>query len=152
MKKSIFLLFAFLMIPIAYANGYADDYYAKNFQSPSKNIVCMGDSLYQDNVFPVRHGVSCYIFKHQHQRTTTADEKSCDLDWTDGYYVQKNTKAGYQGLCHGDIFWKVNAKVLPYGQTVKGNGWQCTSLKTGMQCTNYQGSGFKISQSMYKVW
>lgn len=36
MKKSIFLLFAFLMTSIAYANGYADDYYAKNFQSPSK--------------------------------------------------------------------------------------------------------------------
>ncbi len=57
MKKSIFLLFAFLMTSIAYANGYTDDYYAKNFQSPSKNIVCMGDSLH--HIFPVRNGVAC---------------------------------------------------------------------------------------------
>lgn len=152
MKKSIFLLFTLLTTHTAYANAYADDYYAKNFQSPSKNIVCMGDSLDQDHRSSENNGVSCYIFKHQHQRKQTANEQSCELDWTDGYNVQKNTKAKYNGTCHGDVFWNVNAKVLPYGQTVKGNGWQCTSLKTGMKCTNLKGSGFHINQSSYKMW
>ena len=57
--------------------------------NPQAKILSVWAIAYIKRIFfSVRHGVTCYIFKHQHQRTTTADEKSCDLDWTDGYTNQ----------------------------------------------------------------
>lgn len=153
MKKLLLTAGIFCLSVNAYAVDYSDDFFAKNFKSPSGNIVCMGDSIDDEDVSPkYKSGVSCYIFKRTNNFKLTQDEKDCGLDWTDGYSVFKTGKAEYDGACHGDIFWNMQSPVLQYGQTIKGNGWQCTSLTTGMKCTNTKGSGFQIGKTAQKVW
>lgn len=142
------LLYLCLSTP-ALAVDYADDYFAKNFKSPTGNIVCQGDGITADD--QPNRGVSCYIFDHN-TTPKTQDEKDCDLDWTTGYTVLAQGRGKYTGVCHGDIFWQMNAPTLNYGQTIKGKGWQCTSKKTGMTCTNQTGGGFLMNKSTQKAW
>lgn len=147
--KFSLLSFALTLASTAFAQ-YDDGYFAKNFKSPTGNIICQGDGKGGD-MHP-ENGVSCYIFDHDVKITPTSTKKDCDLDWTDGYTLSKAGHGKFEGLCHGDVFWWVNSPVLPYGKTVKGNGWQCTSKKTGMVCQNTQKHGFKISKKSQKVW
>ncbi|MDO4442059.1 MAG: hypothetical protein Q4B81_07730 [Moraxella sp.] len=134
----------------AAASDYADAYYAKNFISPSGNIVCQGDGI-TDEDYP-KQGVRCFIFKHKDTPRYTKDAQDCPLDWIPSYAVMNKGRGEYTGFCHGDVFWKPDSPKLGYGKTIKGDGWQCTSQKTGMRCTNRQGHGFHLSQANQKAW
>ncbi|WLF84727.1 DUF6636 domain-containing protein [Moraxella sp. ZY210820] len=150
--KKLLLICSLLSCALSvHANDYSDGYFAKTFKSPSGNIVCMGDSL-DDEISELRQGVSCFIFNHQNIIKPTKDEQECPLDWTTGYTLERTGKGKYEGVCHGDIFWNYNAKALNYGQSIKGNGWQCNSKTTGITCTNTSGSGFHINKKSQKVW
>lgn len=134
----------------AIASSFGDAYFAKNFRSPTGNIVCQGDGVTSED-YPAK-GVRCFVFEHTNTIKATQREKDCDLDWTAGFTILAKGRGKYEGVCHGDVFWKMDAPALNYGQTIKGNGWQCTSQQTGMTCTNHLGGGFFVSKSAQKVW
>jgi len=40
-----------------------------------------------------------------------------------------------------------NPSVLPYGKTIRGKGWQCTSQTDGMRCQNRSKHGFWLNRT-----
>lgn len=53
--------------------------------------------------------------------------------------------------CYSDFGYNPNAKRLPYGQSIKGKGWICTSQKTAMRCVNKDGKGFLLSRKKQEL-
>lgn len=111
------------------------------FQSPSGNITCKDFGT----------EVGCYISDSTAKKPAQPKPADCDLDWGNMFYVGKTGKASLE--CHGDMPVDTrNATTLTYGKTIKGNGWQCTSAKTGMTCKNSQGRGFTLSRAKQKLF
>lgn len=111
------------------------------FQSPSKNITCKDFGT----------EVGCYISQNTAKKPALPKPADCDLDWGDMFYVGKTGKASLE--CHGDMPVNTSgATTLAYGKTIKGNGWSCTSQKTGMTCKNSQGHGFTLSRAKQTVF
>ena len=54
--------------------------------------------------------------------------------------------------CEGDPIFNDEHRVLPYDQTLRGNGWQCTSKPSGMTCSNSRGHGFEISSRRQRLF
>lgn len=104
------------------------------FNSPSGNIVCMG----------VNSGVYCTI----HERNTS--KPSCWGDGMTSFYVPSRGKSELD--CTSEYFYDDSAPVLSYGQTMRGNGWSCTSQKSGMTCKNSAGRGFSLSRSSQRLF
>lgn len=113
---------------------------ASQFQSPSGNIICATKA----------NGVFCYIAQKSSAKPVMPRPKDCHLDWGQLFYVNGTGKAGL--ICHGDYPFSGQAKTLAYGKTIKGNGWRCTSAKTGMTCKNSQGHGFMLSRGKQVIF
>ncbi len=114
------------------------------FKSPTGNIVCLGD-------YDGTKGVECYIQKVD--KATSKKPKGCQLDWGQLFFVSNVGKG--QVVCHGDVPAALAydlVQTLPYGKTIRGHGWRCTSQKTGMICKNNKGSGFSLSRASQKVF
>lgn len=111
--------------------------FAVEFQSPSGNLLCQGD--YEDEQGKTSQAVFCFD-----RSLPEREPHHCDLDWTDTVSVAARGKAKRDGLCHGDIVVAPDAKILPYGKTVRGKGWQCQSRTDGIRCTNRDRHGFHI--------
>lgn len=117
---------------------------AVSFQSPTGNILCVGDTKYTQ-------GVECYI--QEINRTTIKRPSGCLLDWGHTFFVGR--KGGGQVSCHGDVPESASMsdyQTLAYGKTITGKGWACSSAKTGMTCTNQSGRGFLVSKSGQRVF
>lgn len=119
-----------IVVSMVGMGAFADDM----FKSPSNNILCHGDD----------EGVECRIV-NKTNKSTLSKPKDCELDWGDGFGVSKTGRAYL--TCYGDAFVATDMSVLAYGKTIKGNGWQCTSAKTGMTCKNSQGHGFTLRRN-----
>ena len=135
----------------SYAIDYSDGLFDKTFRSPSGNIVCMGDSKDTNDSY-LRSGVSCLNFNATPPSSARPKPKDCDLDWTPSLSINKTGKAQNNGECHGDIFWNPEAKILPYGKTIVGKGWQCQSQTKGIICSNSTNNGFFINKKVHKTW
>ena len=112
----------------------------KMFRSPSGNINCMYD--HSPGV------VECQI--PQPDRPVRPKPRDCELDWGSNFSIARtgHTQMG----CVGDSLASPDSRVLPYGQTLRGNGWQCTSRTSGMTCTNSQNHGFEISSRRQRLF
>ena len=110
------------------------------FRSPSGNINCMYD--HSPGV------VECQI--PQPDRPVRPKPRDCELDWGSNFSIARtgHTQMG----CVGDSLASPDSRVLPYGQTLRGNGWQCTSRTSGMTCTNSQNHGFEISSRRQRLF
>jgi uncharacterized protein DUF6636 len=97
------------------------------FYSPSKNLFCIiGDSK---NL----HGANCWSFNPKH-------------------YVRMNASGGLRictgRRCFNDCGCREEAPILAYGKQLTVGRFQCTSLRTGINCTVVRsGKGFLISRS-----
>lgn len=117
-----------------------DSVYRLNFASPSKNIVCGGDVL---PAYGGAKGVSCYVVQMDN-KPLIAKPKSCDGKWGNVFELGKSSQANLG--CYTDTPYSQNPRILSYGKTIRGDGWYCTSLSTGMKCVNDQKHGFEIGR------
>lgn len=120
-----------------------DDFYSKNFRSPSGNIICGGDTKKTPYGRKQWSGVSCLIAISNDPIKKRPQE--CEQDWGGMFTLSRSGETDME--CYGDFPFKVNADILPYGKTIMGDGWKCTSKKTGMHCINQDGRGFKIRRN-----
>lgn len=124
--KKIALMFVLAMCT---SGAFAD------FQSPSGNIIC-GDI---DGSMLI-----CDVQKRDNKKPARPRPHDCAGNWGDRFVIEARGKA--QMECAFDYPFDENVQTLPYGSTIKGKGWQCTSQKTGMTCKNSQGHGFTLSR------
>jgi hypothetical protein len=128
--KTAVLLFATLATPAA-----ADDLLF--FRSPTGNIHCLiatGD-----------YAVARCDMKSL-TPSFTAPPPDCDLDWGSSFEVALSSRKGVLG-CVGDSVADPSAVELGYGQTLSLGGFDCTSERSGMTCTNPAGHGFTIAKA-----
>ena len=102
------------------------------FQSPSKNVGCALDKAF----------ARCDIRKRDFK--IPKKPSSCRLDWGQGLSLDVTGKG--QFVCAGDTTLGTG-KVLRYGKSMTRGRFTCTSLKSGMRCTNTKNKhGFQLSR------
>lgn len=145
MKKlmQIALLSGGLFSAITAFAGWSSFNYAnthnKVFATPSGNIVCGGD-----NITSSGNALTCYI-QNVAKKPAKCSE-GVGLEFT----LNQTGKGKLQ--CTNHEFEPENeaediTKIIPYGSSINGNGWTCTSQTTGMRCVNKSGHGFQLSKS-----
>ena len=118
------------------------------FRTPSGNIYCEGDYLNEQG--RQHPGLTCMVL--QREGAALPKPASCDLDWTPTVELKPNGAARHSGLCTGDIPFNPSAKVLPYGESIKGQGWRCTAMSNGLRCENRSGRGFHLSRRAQQLF
>lgn len=81
----------------------------------------------------------------------TRAPQGCDLDWGSSFAIGLSDRKGYLA-CVGDSVISPDAVVLDYGQSLSLGGFDCTSEKTGMTCTNPGGHGFTIAKAKQRLY
>ncbi len=81
----------------------------------------------------------------------TSPPPGCELDWGSTFEVTLPARAGALG-CVGDSVIDPGAVELGYGQTISLGGFDCTSERSGMTCTNPAGHGFTISKARQRLF
>lgn len=120
--------------------------YRLNFASPSQNIVCGGDVLKE---YGGARGVSCYL-KEIDTKPLQAKPKSCNHKWGQVFEL---AYIGSPAMgCYNDTPYSLEPQILPYGKTMRGKGWACTSLAQGIRCVNSDKHGFEISRKKQKFF
>lgn len=119
--------------------------YRQIFTTPSGNIACGGDSKTGSNT--VLH---CYI-QDLAKKPAQCKKQGVGLEFT-----LSKTGSG-KLLCSSHEFEPDNfdeeiTKVLPYGSSISGNGWKCDSTTTGLNCSNNQGHGFRLSRQTQSTY
>lgn len=109
-----------------------------SFITPSGNISC---------IISEASGVSCHVFEHE-WTIDAPTEPDCEFDWGD------NVSLGDDGLtfgCYSDVYWDLDAEVLPYGSGIRVTGFGCQSDRTGVTCFNGVDDGFTISRTALEI-
>lgn len=105
------------------------------FQTPSRNIGCIGETATSANT------VRCDI------RTRTWSPpprpRGCRLDWGQGLSLDASGRARF--VCAGDTALN-NGRRLAYGTAIRIGGIVCRSRVTGLTCRNAAGHGFTLSR------
>lgn len=127
------------------------------FTSPSRNIRCYGDV--KNDSSHTFYGVICSVYQSgdgsgSETLPQLPHPQDCDLDSISVHILETTGKGKQEAHCTGDPYYDSDTavKVLPYGQTVYGNGWQCTSSVQGMRCTNHENHGFEINRRKQRVF
>jgi hypothetical protein len=81
----------------------------------------------------------------------TSPPPGCDLDWGSSFEVALSSRKGMLA-CVGDSVADPSAVTLGYGQTLSLGGFDCTSERSGMTCTNPAGHGFTISKARQSLF
>ena len=160
MQKTLLALLAAALVPAALANPY---YNSKlkviEFTSPSRNIRCRGDRAPDPHVRDDEgfNGVECSVYSgggREPSLPVLPKSKDCEMDETTVFNVESTGKAERFAGCSGDPYYNLDdaVAVLPYGETVKGNGWQCTSSEQGMRCENDEKNGFRLSRARQETF
>ena len=124
-----------------------------HFQSPSRNINCLGQAAYDGQ--PA--SVGCLV-RASTWTNRPAKPKSCDVDW-DPTEVSVVKRHVYVGGCRGDIGPLCidpsdPCFTLAYGRSVNIGPIRCTSVTTGVTC-RYRTApyvGFRIAREGYVVY
>jgi hypothetical protein len=108
------------------------------FHSPSKNIYCLATIDNSESV------VDCELVERTNGAPVRAVPSDCDLEWGNRFEL----KAGGESYltCTGDTLRAGPATALPYGESIDYEGITCSSEKSGIECVNEDGHGFKISK------
>lgn len=154
MMKKFFLALTILLASPVWAGSTEIDLtedYKQVFTTPSKNILCGGDSNKRKETFKwYENDLYCYVYEMK------STSKSC-RKVGEGLDFALNRKGKPKMDCAGFEFEPFNAgeeqtRILQYGETVKGDGWSCTALKTGMRCQNDDGHGFLLNKTRYQFF
>lgn len=118
--------------------------YNIDFRAGNGRIYCGGDTTIPD----LAQGVSCLT--QIKGKPVLPRPNDCELEWGGTFFLGKTGKVDM--ICHSDFPFNPQAPILKNGETVKGNGWQCTASGSGVTCINQDKHGFKISQEMQKLF
>ena len=131
------VLFALLLLATPAA---ADDFL--QFQSPTGNIHCL-----------IATGDYAEARCDMIELTPTYREPppDCELDWGAYFTVGLSSRKGALA-CVGDTAINPDSVVLGYGKTISLGGFDCTSEKSGMTCTNPAGHGFALSRARQELF
>lgn len=145
MKSIIFSLTAALLTTTAWADSTpkVQGLYQQNFTSPSGNIICGGDVRAGFSAIEPQEGVFCFI--HSEIQNAQPKPRDCELDWQATFVLPAKGKPEVVWECAGDTPYGT-PQTLPYGNSIKGKGWECSSNMSGMLCTNQSGNGFKLNR------
>ena len=118
------------------------------FRTPSGNIHCIGDRHWPQEGRSWA-GVECQISEHS-APAPRPRPRDCELDWGSNFSLSRSgqTEMG----CVGDSIAESNSRILHYGQTIRGQGWQCTSRQSGLSCRNSSGHGFELSRRQHRLF
>ena len=141
LRKILPALSAVLVCAYAYADTSV---FTVNFQTPSGNIVCGGDTAHSKRE-TAWHGVSCFIRDTGNTKPARPKPKTCEFDWGNVFNTDSKGKA-YMS-CYSDYPYSPNPSVLAYGNSLKGRGWQCVSLENSVRCTNSDGHRFQLNRN-----
>ena len=131
---------AFALSPMEEAEDMINSgLYNIDFRAGNGRIYCGGDA----KVSGLAQGVSCL---------TEIKGKPVlpRLEWGGTFFLGKTGKADM--VCHSDFPFNPKGRILKDGETVKGNGWQCTASSSKVICSNQDKHGFEISQKMQKLF
>ena len=108
---------------------------ASRFQSPTQNISC---EIYDDRA-------SCSIYAR--------DYGDAGLEDCDGTYFSMEIRDSASPACGSEFATDGTAMTLEYGESVKSEGFACSSADDGMRCWNQSnGHGFKIAREGYSTF
>ena len=108
---------------------------ASRFQSPTQNISC---EIYDDRA-------SCSIYAR--------DYGDAGLEDCDGTYFSMEIRDSASPACGSEFATDGMAMTLEYGESVKSEGFACSSADDGMRCWNQSnGHGFKIAREGYSTF
>lgn len=114
----------------------------RSFQSPSGNIGCVmtsGDI-----------GVQARCDIAQHTWRASAKPRSCPLDWGNGVFVAASGRGRY--VCAGDTTLHSGGR-LAYGHSIRLGRLSCTSLQSGVRCTNRSTRhGFSLARTTLRLF
>ena len=139
MKKPALLCLLPLLI---LANPAVADDELLFFRAPSGNINCL---------IALGEYAEARCDMTQLTPSFTKAPADCDLDWGSSFTIGLSDRKG-QLACVGDTVSDQRATILGYGQTLSLGGFDCTSEKTGMTCTNPAGHGFTIAKARQKLF
>ena len=90
-QKNLLILISAAAFASARADA-PDGVFTVNFQSPSGNIVCGGDTGPQEGEEPW-HGVSCFIHETGNTKPAMPKPKGCGFDWGNVFNIDNKGKA-----------------------------------------------------------
>ena len=136
---------AFALSPMEEAEDMINSgLYNIDFRAGNGRIYCGGDA----KVSGLAQGVSCLT--EIKDKPVLPRPNDCDLEWGGTFFLGKTGKADM--VCHSDFPFNPKGRILKDGETVKGNGWQCTASSSKVICSNQDKHGFEISQKMKKLF
>ncbi|EGC16428.1 Uncharacterised protein [Kingella denitrificans] len=125
------------------------------FTSPSKNIRCRGDEPTDPTAdFKGFNGVTCSVYRDNATIPELPHPKGCPTDSLTVFTLHSTGKSAREAECSGDPYYTFHrpVKALPYGETLRGNGWQCSSSTNGIRCENKSGHGFELNQHRQRLF
>ena len=128
-----------LAAPILPTSAFADDYLA--FHSPSGNIQC---GMSTGDYAQVRCDMGALT------PTYRQAPPDCEFDWGSSFAVDAGG-SGYLA-CVSDAVADPGGVELGYGKSISLGPFTCTSEKSGMECTNLGGHGFKLSKAKQSLF
>ena len=128
-----------LAAPIFATAALADDYLA--FHSPSGNIQC---GMSTGDYAQVRCDMGSLT------PTYRKAPPDCEFDWGSSFAVD----AGGPGYlaCVSDSVADPGGIELGYGKSISLGPFTCSSEKSGIECGNLGGHGFKLSKAKQKLF
>jgi len=105
------------------------------FQTPSRNIGCVGDTSRGGNT------VRCDI--RVRSWSPPPRPRGCRLDWGQGLSLDATGRARF--VCAGDTALN-GGRRLAYGTAIRIGAIVCRSRVTGLTCRNAAGHGFTLSR------
>ena len=74
-----------------------------------------------------------------------------EFDWGSSFAVDAVSRKGYLA-CVSDAVANDDGLELGYGKSIALGGFECSSEKSGMTCTNPAGHGFTLSKARQKLF
>ncbi len=137
-----------LFINASFAQQESSSVYSINFKTPSGNIICGGDIKKNSYDIAPWNGISCVA--NIQNKPIRPKPRNCEHDWGGMFSLPQKGVAKME--CYSDFPFDANARILRYGEEIKGNGWKCISQKTGLHCINSNNHGFKINRSQQTIF
>lgn len=162
MKKTLWVLLAATVLPVAWAKKPFFNELTRElqFSSPSQNILCKGDKVPPEgDAEGYKKGVECSVFSGEGRMPTLPElptPKDCDVSpGITVFSVEASGPAKREAICQQASYYQGledSIAVLPYGETLRGQGWQCTSSERGMHCENGEKNGFSLSRARQETF
>ena len=118
--------------------------YKFNFRAANGTIYCGAESQLEDAEVI---GVECFT---RIENEPILPRGECELEWGESFFVGQNGKASL--VCSSDFPFNPRATILKSGESIKGDGWQCTASESTLTCTNRDKHGVKINKQSQELF